>query len=72
MEGVYYLLSVYYNRKTGKANLKFYSQSDRKIKIIEDWSNHKPYCISDASIPKLKEALKPMGKDLVGLEKIYP
>jgi len=52
-KNMYLLLSIYYDRDSNRAALKFYDIEKGKIKIIKDNTGHKPYLLSDLSIEEL-------------------
>lgn len=70
-----YLLSVRYNGKDGKAHLIFYDDLSQKIKDIPDYTNHKPYLLTDYSpdeiIEKFPDVLKHKGFDYLDVVEKY-
>ena len=49
----YLLLSIYYDRESNRAALKFYDIGKGKIKIVRDNTGHKPYLLTDLSLDEL-------------------
>ena len=70
-----YLLSVRYNGKDRKAHLIFYDDLSQKIKDIPDYTNHKPYLLTDYSpdeiIEKFPDVLKHKGFDYLEVVERY-
>ncbi len=65
-ENMYLLLSVYYDRESNRAAMKFYDINSRKIKIIKDNMGHRPYLLTDIPLEELtntQEIIKHKGFD---------
>ncbi len=64
---MYYLLSVQYDGKKGRAIMKFYDDITHSIKVVQDTTGHKPYLLSDLTpediVRNYPETIKHRGFD---------
>ncbi len=65
-----FLISCGYDGAKGKAYLKMYDPSTRRVKQIYDESGHLPYCLTDLNPSEAEKRLLPIMSNIVRFERV--
>ncbi|MCS7143051.1 MAG: DNA-directed DNA polymerase I [Aigarchaeota archaeon] len=66
----YLLLSVGYDGASGKAYCKLYNERTGKVELLYDNTGHRPYCLTNLSVPEVEALLGDIRGNVLRVERV--